>query len=107
MIELTIALVVLTVIILRTVAAGGDWSDVMVGEARYNNWCNNFDFNLMFICLGFLVIGAIGYFALTAFKEQPPNQVIGKASHHSSQRPKKVFIQDLDPTSKPARHRTK
>ena len=99
MFEWTVFLVVLTVILLRTTARGGDWSDVMIGEARYNNWWNNFEFTLMFVCLGLVIVGVIGYVAVMAAKETP-EEAIGKTSSYTSRRPKKVFIQDLDPKTK-------
>jgi hypothetical protein len=57
-----IELIVAVVILAKVINKGGDWFDFLDGEARYENWWSNFEFNA--ICLAVwsaIFIGAAWY----------------------------------------------
>lgn len=60
----TIGLIVLCVIVLRVIANGGSWFDVLNGQASYSNWWNDLKFTIFgYVLLIGGVLGAILLFS--------------------------------------------
>jgi len=88
-----ISLIVLAVILLRTIAKGGDWFDFLNSEALFGNRWKSFEFSAFFILLCLVMFGGAACLLIMAMKPEPTlstayqsNTVVSSAHHvHKSQ----------------------
>jgi len=97
-----VGIIVFIVILFKTIERGGDWFDVLDGNARYGNWSKNFEFDAFFLVLCLLVFGGSAWMLIQAMKPEtvasesyqpkpsvePPRQVhhvhLSKSHTHNS-----------------------
>jgi hypothetical protein len=84
-----IGIIAFIIILIAVIARGGDWFDVLDGNARYQNFWNVFDFNMMFVILCVLVFGGAALFLLLAVKNTATEQTMSQSvpSTHESRKP--------------------
>lgn len=66
-----VGLITIMVIVLATVARGGNWFDFLNSDARYENWWINFEFKAFFLFLCLLVCGVAAWIFIQVFRPQP------------------------------------
>jgi H+/Cl- antiporter ClcA len=73
-----ISIIAFAIILLGVISRGGDWFDVLDGNARFENSWISFEFGMTFVVLLVLVGGLIAFLLILSFKNSVAEQAMSQ-----------------------------